>query len=57
MIMSTDKLRGQFLRDDKPKPKKSIKSSTMSCSSYSSNVSEYGGYKQNGWVLPKRGAL
>lgn len=52
--MSADKLKGQFLKGDIPKLKKVSKNNVLSCSN---NISDFGGYKQNGWIFPKRGAL
>lgn len=54
--MSINKLRGQFLREDS-KPKKPVKAGNDVTVHYLSDVSDFGGYKHNGKVFPKKGAI
>ncbi len=52
--MSTQKLVGQFIRDDNPKQKRHAK---KSISPYGANISGFNMYKYNGFVFTKKGAL
>ena len=52
--MSIDKLRGQFIQGDVRKPKKPAKSGNDVFIHYLDTPSSFGGYKQDGRVMPKK---